>query len=329
MLMADWCDAAKVDRRLAAGADPNARSSGVGWTPLHEAVTAGAPGEVVDLLVAHGADTDTADSTGATPLWEAVRWGNRSAVAALLRAGADPWRPAVAGRSPGRLGLAGPLADLFAPLAGAPPTSAEEQERQARADALIASYEGWEGHWDGGALTFVAGLDEDELIGRLGMDPARCPATCSPFLRWSEDPPADEDDEDEPPGYGDFEAWVAGRDGGAVLIGHVGGAQFARLSAGTRAATVHFHINGSRYVDCWADGQRVRQSEPGAYPSQPWSEELLYRFGDHAHRSSGEARALAFVTAYTGVRVDEEWLIRTRMRAVPRARRQATAADRD
>jgi hypothetical protein len=49
---------------------------------------------------------------------ETVRWGNRDAAAALLRAGADPWRPAVAGRSAGRIALDGPFTDLFNGLPG-------------------------------------------------------------------------------------------------------------------------------------------------------------------------------------------------------------------
>jgi hypothetical protein len=320
----NWRDPAEVRRRLITGADPNARLFRLRVTPLHEAVTSEAPGEVVDVLVAHGADVDTADAEGATPLWEAVRWGNRSAAEALLRAGADPWRPAVAGRSPGRLGLDGPLADLFAGLPGAPSISAEERDRQTRADALIASYE-WEGYWDGLDLAFVADVDEDELIGRLGAEPARCPLTDSPFVGMVEDPHADwaEDEDGGEPEHSpmdfDFKAWVARRDGGAVLIGAAASSDSvcARLSTGTRLATVFFNPKGSCYVYCWADGRRVRQSEPADHPADPWPEEWLHRFGHHAHGSSHAARALAFMTAYTGVRIDEQWLIRAPKRGVP------------
>jgi len=326
----NWLNPAEVRRRLVTGADPNARSSGLRATPLHEAVTSDAPGDVVDVLVAHGADVDAADAEGATPLWEAVRWGNRSAAEALLRAGADPWRPAIAGRSPGRLGLAGPLTDLFAGLAGAPPVSVAERDRQTRADALIASYE-WAGYWAGLDLAFVADLDEDELNKRLGGEPARCPLTASPFREMVEDPYAawaddeNEDEDDGEPAYSpmdfDFAAWVARRDGGAVLIGAAASSDSvcARISAGTRLATVFFNPKGSCYVYCWADGRRVRQSEPADYPQDPWLEEWLHRFGHHAHASSHEARALALMTAYTGVRIDEQWLIRALKRGVLRS----------
>ncbi|CAM5391032.1 ankyrin repeat domain-containing protein [Streptomyces hirsutus] len=323
----NWRDPAGVRHRLVTGADPNARSFALRATPLHEAVTTHAPGDVVDVLVAHGADVDAADAEGATPLREAVRWGNRSVAEALLRAGADPWRPAIAGRSPGRLGLDGPLTDLFAGLAGAPSISVQERDRQTRADALIASYE-WEGYWDGLDLAFVAAVDEDELIGRLGAEPARCPLTDSPFREMAEDPHADwagdeaEDKDDGEPEYSpmDFEAWVARRDGGAVLIGAAASSDSlcARLSVGTRLATVFFNPKGSCYVYCWADGRRVRQSEPADYPADPWPQEWLHRFGHHAHASSHEARALAFMTAYTGVRIDEQWLIHAPKRGVPR-----------
>ncbi|MFF9222134.1 ankyrin repeat domain-containing protein [Streptomyces viridosporus] len=323
----NWRDPAEVRRRLVTGADPDARLFALRVTPLHEAVTSEAPGDVVDVLVAHGADVDAADAKGATPLWEAVRWGNRSAAEALLRAGADPWRPAIAGRSPGRLGLDGPLADLFAGLPGAPSISVKERDRQTRADALIASYE-WAGYWAGLDLAFVADVDEDELIRRLGAEPARCPLTDSLFLGMVEDPHADwaDDEDDGEPEYSpmdfDFEAWVARRDGGAVLIGAAASSDSlcARMSVGTRLATVFFNPKGSCYVYCWADGRRVRQSEPADYPADPWPEEWLHRFGHHAHASSHEARALAFMTACTGVRIDEQWLIRAPKRAVPRSR---------
>lgn len=312
----EWRDAAEVRHRLTIGADPNARLFQIRSTPLHEAVTFDAPGEVVDVLVAHGADVSAAHADGATPLWEAVRWGNRSAVAALLRAGADPWRPAVAGRSPGHLGLSGPMADLFAVLPGATSISAAERDQQARADMLIASYE-WQGYWDGLDIAFVADLDEEELIRRLGADPAHCPVSRSPFHEMAEESQAAWEEDDCSPM--DFTAWVAGCEGGAVLIGSVASSDSAcaRISPGTRMATVFFNPKGSRYVYCWRDGHWIRQSEPADYASDAWPEEWLHRFGDHAHRSSHEARALALMTAHTGVRIDEEWLIRVPKRGVP------------
>lgn len=68
------------------GADVHRRDE-CGRTPLHYAAGVGATG--VDLVVAAGADPNARTDDGSTPLHVAVERGCRTAVEALLRAGAD------------------------------------------------------------------------------------------------------------------------------------------------------------------------------------------------------------------------------------------------
>jgi ankyrin repeat protein len=75
---------------LEAGADPNARSENAFWVmPLHSAA-AGAHGEIVEVLLAAGAEPDPRQRHGWTPLQGAAQNGDLRAVQALLAAGADP-----------------------------------------------------------------------------------------------------------------------------------------------------------------------------------------------------------------------------------------------
>lgn len=79
-----------IARCLAAGADPNARNSTSGYTPLHWANSA----DDVAALVAEGANLNARDFLGHTPLHMAVNTPlfdrSAEAVVALLAAGADP-----------------------------------------------------------------------------------------------------------------------------------------------------------------------------------------------------------------------------------------------
>ena len=83
---------------LAAGADPNARSSFL-WggtlisqmTALHTLAHHGGPGspEVFEVLLAAGSDIAAKDSNGAQVLHYAARCSNQAAIETLLAAGAD------------------------------------------------------------------------------------------------------------------------------------------------------------------------------------------------------------------------------------------------
>ena len=73
---------------LAAGADIEARSA-TGWTALH--VAAGfSRALVVAILVRHGANVNTADIDGDSPLITAAAMGHTDTVHQLLTSGANP-----------------------------------------------------------------------------------------------------------------------------------------------------------------------------------------------------------------------------------------------
>ncbi|MEU6430838.1 ankyrin repeat domain-containing protein [Microbispora sp. NPDC046973] len=279
---------------------------------LHEAAYEGVA-EAIEVLVAHGADVESS-GVWETPLWTAVCWGHRDATAALLRAGADPWRPVVAGRSAGDIALTGPLADLFAALPGAPATDAGLLRRQAEADALTAAYDSWETYCgEGDGFAFVAGIDEDWAIRRLGLDPARCPLV-------------DEDEYmDVGPSLGAAALWLGrppGSDGvvvySAISFDPGAGELWGPLSSPGPAVSIVTNMIVDTTIEVWRDGAEIRhlqslqRPEAGMLP-----EEWLCRFYDHSAGSPGRlTRGLALATLLTGVEVTEDWLFRAPKRLV-------------
>jgi hypothetical protein len=294
----DWTNPDAIRALLAAGADPDARLTNMSNTPLHHAVWELRPDvAVVDLLLASGADVNARNVSGATPLWYAVRRGFRDGVVALLAAGADPWVPQLAGRSAGRVALDGPLADLFAPLPGAPAVPEAQRRAQHEADALIDFYtagHGFEPHF---SIAFVSGVPEDEVARR-----------------------AEVSDGEE----GVFVGTVP--DGDGVVLYAAGGiapddADVARrvtAGGGVLASMFDNPAGGGAPVSWWRDGTLL--AYPTSYsdptdrdPEQAW----LCRFGDRAHSSSTVARNLALMTMLTGVRVPKGWLPERVLRVAP------------
>ena len=85
-------DAAGVREWLEAGADPNAPDPMDGWTAMHHAAYGGGSVEVLEALHGVGAEVDTLDENGLTPLMYAAAHGATGAVLSwLLEQGAD-WR---------------------------------------------------------------------------------------------------------------------------------------------------------------------------------------------------------------------------------------------
>lgn len=91
-------DEARVQELLAAGANPNTRRPQADAEPAlaHCQGTATDPNskaaEMVELLLAAGAEADAEDAQGNTPLMSAVRWGSLRVAELLLAAGANPRR---------------------------------------------------------------------------------------------------------------------------------------------------------------------------------------------------------------------------------------------
>ncbi len=76
-----------VKSLISGGADVNTQNEW-GWTPLYVAAALG-NGEMVNLLIAEGADVKAPNSQGETPLQLAVRNGHRDIVTLLIEKGAD------------------------------------------------------------------------------------------------------------------------------------------------------------------------------------------------------------------------------------------------
>ena len=120
-------DLAAVQRLLAAGADPNARSK-TETTPLMAAASGNGPIEVLDALLGKGADVNAMKSDGTTALALACSYGGDLAkVRRLLAAGADPNRGVALGPHPLSYAVRAHDPELVALLlhAGAKPDAAD------------------------------------------------------------------------------------------------------------------------------------------------------------------------------------------------------------
>jgi uncharacterized protein len=87
MLVALKGDLGQCQRLL----DRGAKVQQPGWSPIHYAAT-GPSTQIVELLLARGADIDAESPNGSTPLMLAARYGSEDTVNLLLARGADVTR---------------------------------------------------------------------------------------------------------------------------------------------------------------------------------------------------------------------------------------------
>jgi hypothetical protein len=160
-------DAAQVQARLAAGADPCAPSGSGGWTMLHVAAELASP-EVVAAMARAARELDGL-AEGRSALWLAVYSGRYENAQILAAAGADPWLPMMAGWSPGRLSLAGPEPELFPSRPAGVWLTPVEAEAAALGRELKATLTGF--HFDGTGLLCVADVDAADAVRRLDGTP--------------------------------------------------------------------------------------------------------------------------------------------------------------
>jgi hypothetical protein len=228
---------------------------------------------------------------------------DEATVRALIDAGADVWTPQAEPWSPGRLLLTTPLAPLVQHLPGAVELPPEEVAAQRAADALIAAF-GTQKIWtEGLGICFVQGLDEDELIRRLGADPAQCPRTDPDHAPFE---PGDYDESLRHVGI----TGVDGTPGGCVITqnGYMPSddAVLRAISAGTTAYGVYFNPKGGRFGTLSRDGEIVAYDEIGLGPhaSDPaayWT----FRFWQRKHTFPYGADILAYSCAAAGLRIGD------------------------
>ncbi|GAA2637726.1 hypothetical protein GCM10010399_83710 [Dactylosporangium fulvum] len=156
-----WSDLAEVRARLAAGADPDTDSRG--RRPLHHAAEWGSAEVVAEL--ARLVDDVDAEQDGRTALWVAVQAGKPDNARVLAAAGADPWRPMMAGWSPGRLSLAGTVPGIFPLPSGIEPLSPAEEAMVAEARRLVGALGTFQ--TEGMSFTCVRDVAAPEAVRRL------------------------------------------------------------------------------------------------------------------------------------------------------------------
>ncbi|MFF1380594.1 ankyrin repeat domain-containing protein [Streptomyces sp. NPDC058308] len=296
----DWGDAALLRARL----DGGARADAVVWsgaTPLHLAAERG-DAAAVAVLLPHVARVDVADEEGHTALWHAACRGDEESVRALVAAGADVWSPQTGPWSPGRLLLTTPLAPTVAGLPGAVPLPAEELAAFRAADALIEAFDD-EAWTEGLGIAFVRDLDEEEVVRRLGADPARCPEVAP------EHAPFDKEDYDAPLRYVSVTA-LPGSPGGCVITqdGYMPSDDgvLQAISPRTTAYGVYFNPKGGTHGTLVRDGRCVDREEiypdpDAAQPSAYWR----FRFWQSGPGAPYTARELAYACAAAGLRVTD------------------------
>ncbi|MFE6487244.1 ankyrin repeat domain-containing protein [Streptomyces sp. NPDC057757] len=297
-----WGDSALVRARLEGGAAPGAVIGWHGTTPLHLVAEQGAA-EAVTALLSHNVDIDVRDDDEHTPLWYAVHSMDEATVRTLIDAGADVWTPQSGPWSPGRLLLTTSFAPLVQGLPEAVELPPEEVVAQQATDALIAAFGAGPSWTEGLGVCFVQGLSEDELIRRIGADPAQC------LEADLEDAPFDPADYDESLRYVGVRN-VDGAPGGCVITqnGYMpsDNAVLQAISVGTTAYGVYFNPKGGKFGTLARDGEVVASEEIGLSPheSDPpayWN----FRFWQRGRTFTRDTSILAYSCAAAGLRISD------------------------
>ncbi|WP_461091540.1 ankyrin repeat domain-containing protein [Streptomyces incanus] len=292
-------DLASVRARLAGGESPTARYGPFEETPLHLAAAAGAA-EAVTAMLAYTREVDIPDGRGRTPLWWAVEHVQEQTVRVLLEAGANAWRPCVGAWTPGRLALTTDLAPLVAETPGAVPLTVAQRAEQTRADRLISVFSAEKIHTEGLGVTFTDVLGEDEVIRRLGADPAKCPVFQQDF---------EMDQRDLFDAGGNYAVGVTGAALGCIVSQPFSNAlddcELARRLAPATAYSLFFNPKGGTCGTLYRDGTEIRHEEVGSLtpsadaPPEHW----LYRFWQQPciPFPHGDANLLAYACAMGGI----------------------------
>ena len=297
----DWSDLEGIGARLANGESATARSGpGLVWTtPLHVAAEKG-DAAAMRLLLAHAGQVDVPDSEGLTPLWQAVAGLRGEIVRVLLDAGADPWRPCVDEWTPGRLALTTELAPMVDGTPGAVPLSASERIEQTWADRLIGAFSAERIHTDGLHVTFTDVADEDEVIRRIGGDPASCPVL-------QQDPDTDQRSLFDEVGL--YAVGVTGTAYGCVVSQpfslELDQDELSRRLSPATAYCLNFNPKGGVFGTLYRSGKLIWHEEIGPrspFPGSP-PEYWRYRFWQRPGTSfSHDANLLAYACARGGIR---------------------------
>ncbi|MFF2065365.1 ankyrin repeat domain-containing protein [Streptomyces sp. NPDC058200] len=296
----DWDELACVRARLASGESPTARlGSGWDWeTPMHLAAEAGAVAAVTAMLP-YTREVDTPDAQGLTPLWRAIEGMHGETVQILLDAGADAWRPCVGEVTPGLLALTTDLAPLVEGKPGAVPLTAAQRAEQARADRLIGVFSAELIHSEGLGVTFTDAIGEDEVIRRLGADPAECPV-------------CQQDSEVDQMSLfnagGNHALGVTGTALGCIISQPFWTAldddELARRLSPATTYSLYFNPKGGTFGTLYRNGTKVRHEEIGPLtplvddPPEHW----LYRFWQRPGVTfAHDANLLAYACAMGGI----------------------------
>ncbi|MET9610408.1 ankyrin repeat domain-containing protein [Streptomyces sp. NPDC006512] len=295
----DWNDLTSVRERLADGASPIAHWGSFGQTPLHLAAAAGAA-ESVAAMLAYTREVDVPDDRGRTPLWWAVEHVRGETVRVLLANGADAWRPCVGEWTPGRLALTTSLASLVEGTPEAVPLTAAQRTKQAWADQLISVFAAEEIHTNGLRVAFTDVFDEDEVIHRLGADPAECPV-------FQQDSGIDQMDLFDV--GGNHAVGVTGTALGCIISqpfwDAVDDDELARRLSPATVYSLYFNPKGGTSGTLYRNGIAIRHEEIGPWtpfaddPAEHW----LYRFWQQpcVPFPHGDANLLAYACAMGGI----------------------------